>query len=293
MKKSIYILLICIFIIGFLGGAAFAASPSDGQYDISNVLTGINVDYIYLLVLDSFGLCSQDGDVTADNAAERCEGNGLRGGDFLFLVIVPFALAFLIFYGVLDKLKIFDAKIHKWMALFLSFFMLYMGVMRYIFVGLMSILTTTTVIFLYLGLFALMAAWGYRHLFIEARTHKTMADIHLHNVGEAKETMTNLDTNISRVQGEISALKTERTNLLISKGYSGDNVLGKIKEKLLLAQHNNQTNTMKQYEALMTRYNNISLQITNKENHLKLLVDHSNAHLDKANEELRESFKHV
>ena len=226
MKKTIFVLLSCILLAGSLGSNAFAAGPAD--YEISGLFgegTSFLMD-IYYLVLDSFGVCNIKADGTSYfpseidsiSAEDRCAGYGLRGGSFLFYVIMPIALAFLMFWGILKKVNIFDENIQKYMAIALALFIAPLGVYRILFVSMMSILTGTTVFLLYIFLFIMMLGWGYNNMYVKGRIDITAGQVHMDEMKQAQNLSQNLDSEIKKTVDRVNQINIEIQDIVTKDG---------------------------------------------------------------------------
>ncbi|MBW6462454.1 MAG: hypothetical protein K0B07_05415 [DPANN group archaeon] len=274
-KKQILILMLGILFAGFFAGnSVTAAGPSD--YQVSGIVTGgegIFTD-IYFLILDTFGVCNIKADGTTYSASEisstdadtRCKGYGLRGGNFLYYVIMPIALAFLMFLGILKEVNLFDAKIQKYIALVLSLFMAPLGVYRIMFVSLMSILTGTTVFLLYIFLFILMIGWGYKNMYVEGQKHITIGNIHVDSMKRSQDTAKKIDTKISSAKGELTKIDNQIYKLITNDDGNYKDDIDNIK-------------TGKYYLNLTEKRNVIK-------QHIELLISHRDRYLKEAHKDL-------
>ena len=295
MNKQIFAFLICVLFIGFFGGNAFAdhhdddddcydydengdcRDPSDYLYDPfyfqfeglfesdSDFFTGV-----YYLVLDTFGVCNYNSkgekyEYTSASSREiRCQLNGVSGGNLLYYVILPILLAFLMFWGILDKVNLFDAKIQKYMAIALALLMAPLGAYRVLFIGLMSIMASGTIFLLYIFLFVLMLGWGYKNMYAAGQGHITAGNIHMDGMKRSHETAKNIDQEIENVRNNIADTSSKQSNL----------ILGKKPDEL------NEIKIGKEYLA----YN---IKLKNLNDRLSLLIAHRDKHLNDAHESLK------
>ncbi|NOQ56021.1 MAG: hypothetical protein GQ477_04420 [Nanohaloarchaea archaeon] len=281
MKKQIFILMACILFVGFFaGGGVTAASPSD--YQISGLFEGGEgfLTDVYFLILDTFGVCNikEDGttysasEISSTKASERCVGYGLRGGNLLFYIIMPILLAYLMFWGILQKVKLFDKNTHKSMSIVLALFMAPLGIYRVLFVSMMSLLTGTTVFLLYIFLFILMLGWGYRNMYATGQEHFTMGQMHIEHLKQSHDMSKNIDAKIDEVRTEITQKKEKQENLFLKK--DGDF----IKKGSQL-----DTNIKKS-----ASYQKFAVEINDLENRLTLMIAHRDKHLNDAQNTLKE-----
>ncbi len=276
MKRTIFVLLSCIIFASILGSNAFAAdSPAD--YQITGLFDGGSgfLTGIYYMVLDTFGICNYDlngnkyEEITVWNMEQRCKQNTRSGGIFVFYVILPIVLAFLMFWGIFKRVNLFDDKIQKYMAIALALLLAPLGVYRVLFINLMSILTSTTIFLLYIFLFILMLGWGYRNMYVAGRTHITMGNIHMDSMKRSHETAKNVDQKIVEVQNEMASLHAKMSSLLLP----GKNQTEKKSIK-----------TGKDYMKLVMRYEGLK-------KHLEVLVTYRDKQLDDSHDSLKEIIK--
>lgn len=280
-KKQIFILMICVLLAGFFaGGSVTAASPSD--YQISGLFDsgdGFLTD-VYFLILDTFGVCNikEDGttysasEISSTDASERCTGYGLRGGNLLFYIIMPILLAYLMFWGILQKVNLFDKKTHKSMSIVLAFFMAPLGIYRVLFVSMMSILTGTTVFLLYIFLFVLMLGWGYRNMYAEGQKHFTTGQMHVEHLKQSHDMSKNIETKIDEARTELTQKKEEQENLF-SNGKGG-----------FFAKNTQEGKQTK----ITAKYSKLDKEIKDLEQRLTLMIAHRDKHLNDAANTLKE-----
>lgn len=263
MKKTIFVLLSCMIFASILGSNAFADSPAD--YEVTGLFDGGSefLTGIYYKVLDTFGICNYDSNgnkykyITAATAEIRCKHNTLAGGNLVFYVILPIVLAFLMFWGILKKVNIFDDNIQKYMAVALALVIAPLGIYRILFISLMSLLASGTVFLLYIFLFVLMLGWGYRNMYAKGLEHKTMGDMHIDSIKRSHEVSKNIDQEIGNVQNEIADISSKQGQLILGKKKAEQNAI-KIGKKYL------------EYEGKLKDLNDrLSLMIAHRDKQLK------------------------
>ena len=214
-----------VFLAAFLFLSIFASSahaeliaaPIDSLQD-----SGM---YIAYLVLDSFGACNVDPDgklydsdeISSTNVADRCKGYGLRGGNFIFYIILPLILAYLILYAIMEKTNIFEKKTSRNISIALALLMIPLGIYRIVFITLMSILAGGTVTLLYVFLFVLMLGWGYKNMWKKGRIDITETGIHLQESKHAAEHVKNANNSIKELNGKLVALAHKQGELAHQK----------------------------------------------------------------------------
>ncbi|MEA3229971.1 MAG: hypothetical protein U9P44_03575 [archaeon] len=188
-----------------------------------------SIDYAYFLVLDSFGACNINPDtgevydskeytqITKDTAADRCAGYGLRGGNFIFYIILPILLAYFILFAIMQKTNLFDSKTSKNISIVLALVMIPLGVFRMVFITLISFLTGGTVTLLYIFLFVFILGWGYKNMYAKGRVEINESSIGLQESKHAAEHVKRIGSSIHELNAKLINLSNREAEIAHKK----------------------------------------------------------------------------
>ena len=210
------VFLALFMLSSIFAGSVHAVGPFDDTIDFKE--TG---EYVYFFVLDLFGVCDKPGEdigYNKENAVERCEGYGLRGGNFLYYIILPILLAYLIFFAVMEKANLFNKKTAKNISIVLALLMAPLGVFRWVFITLMSLFAGTTVILLYIFLFVFMIGWGYKNWHVEGKKNLTLGQMQIEAMDRTKKrvndhegTLKQLYINLKHIEEKLHDLENDES----------------------------------------------------------------------------------
>ncbi len=161
-KEALLVLLIELvlfssFVYGFeisspgSSQVGYSSSSSFIDFNINNILS-----WIYELIADFFGIPMEDMQI--------------RGGYLFAFVLAPMLLAYMMFYGIMDRLRLFDNdKINMGIPLLLALMLAPLGAYRRFFFAVTSFMTIGTATLLYIFFFVALLGWGYKHMYASGR----------------------------------------------------------------------------------------------------------------------------
>ena len=212
------------------------SSPSSSQIGYSS--SSLNFDlngilfWTYELIADFFGVPIEDMQI--------------RGGNLFAFVIVPILLAYMMFYGIIKKLNLFDENwINTWIPLLLALMLAPLGAYRRFFFAMTGFFTTGTATLLYIFLFVAMLGYGYRYMFASGVGDFTAGSMYIKDMKDAKNGSKKLIKQIEDITEEIARLNTKIESL----GEGDENKIQKLKNKK---------------EALIKHRNILELHLTNR-----------------------------
>ncbi|MCK5062402.1 MAG: hypothetical protein KAR23_00595 [Candidatus Aenigmarchaeota archaeon] len=195
MRKEVLLVLLIelvlfsSFVYGFEisspGSSQVGYTSPSSFFDINNILS-----WTYELIADFFGIPMED--------------MRIRGGYLFAFVLAPMLLAYMMFYGIMDKLRLFDNdKINMWIPLLLSLMLAPLGAYRRFFFAATSFMTIGTATLLYIFLFVALLGYGYRYMFASGVRNIKEGNFHISDMESAKKDIKDLDKNIIDLTKEI------------------------------------------------------------------------------------------
>ncbi|MEA2003855.1 MAG: hypothetical protein U9O53_02750 [archaeon] len=176
----------------------YSSSSSFMNFNINNILS-----WIYELIADFFGIPMEDMQI--------------RGGYLFAFVLAPILLAYMMFYGIMDRLRLFDNdKINTWIPLILALMLAPLGAYRRFFFAVTSFMTIGTATLLYIFFFVALLGWGYKHMFASGVRNIKEGNFHISDMESAKNDIKDLDKNIMRLTKEIHDAEDEIHKLITS-----------------------------------------------------------------------------
>ncbi|MCK5593903.1 MAG: hypothetical protein KAI18_01535, partial [Candidatus Aenigmarchaeota archaeon] len=138
----------------------------------------------------------------------------IRGGNLFSFVLVPILLAYMMFFGIIQKLNLFDEDwINKWIPLLLALMLAPLGAYRRFFFEITSFMTTGTATLLYIFLFIALLGYGYRYMFASGVGDFTAGSMYIKDMKDAKNGSKKLIRQIDDISNQLSHLKFKKTKL--------------------------------------------------------------------------------
>ncbi|NOQ56020.1 MAG: hypothetical protein GQ477_04415 [Nanohaloarchaea archaeon] len=209
MRARQILTIVSIAMLLILSSSVYAfdiSTPGSSQVGFSSSSTSLNFDlngilaWTYQLIADFFGIPMEDMQI--------------RGGYLFSFVIVPILLAYMMFFGIIQKLHLFDEDwINKGIPLLLALMLAPLGLYRRFFFAVTSFLTTGTATLLYIFLFIAMLGYGYRYMFASGVGDFTAGSMYIKDMKDAKNGSKKLIRQIDDISTQIHKLRNKQSKL--------------------------------------------------------------------------------
>ncbi|MEA3229972.1 MAG: hypothetical protein U9P44_03580, partial [archaeon] len=139
------------------------------------------------------------------------------------LVLAPILLVYMIFYGILDRLNLFDdPRIQRGIPIILALMLAPLGGYRHFFYGVTSFMTFGTASLLYIFLFVALLGYGYKNMYARGRSDFSKSSQMMQHAknksGQIKDVesrlkklyreLADVDSQLHKYQFEMTELKT-------------------------------------------------------------------------------------
>ncbi|MBW6462455.1 MAG: hypothetical protein K0B07_05420 [DPANN group archaeon] len=202
----------------------FSSSSSSLNFDLNGILA-----WTYQLIADFFGIPMEDMQI--------------RGGYLFSFVLIPILLAFMMFYGIIMKLRLFDEDwINKGIPLLLALMLAPLGLYRRFFFMVTGFMTAGTATLLYIFLFVAILGYGYKNMFSIGLGDFTAGNIYIKDMKDAKNGSKKLIRQIDDISDQLSHLRNKQSEISPKDD--------------------------------LKKYDKLSLKIQNLDNHREILCEH-------------------
>ncbi len=206
-RKLFSSLIISIVLLSLLSSVSFSADSSFSNFGSpADAQIGAGVTGIFHWIVNSielmFGIP---------------EDKGLFSGYLLSYIIFPVLLVFLMFYGILLKVNIFDRNISKWMSVVLALGIVPLGAYNLVFAQTMAYMSYTTAFLLYIFLFIAMFGYGYKKMFA-----KGLGDYHAGKIYiDQHKQLSNIESmhtkTVQALSQQISEVERQKSEFIMTQ----------------------------------------------------------------------------
>jgi len=211
MKKEMFLVLLVELVI--LSSFAYGfdiSTPGDAQVtDLPSI--GLDWDWDWDLV----GLLEWTYELIADFFGIPMEDMKIRGGYLFAFVLVPILLAYMMFYAIIVKLRLFDEtpRIEKYIPLLLALILAPLGIYRRFFFVVTAFMTMGTATLLYIFLFIALLGWGMKNMFFRGVGDSYAGAAYVSDMRAAKKDLGSVRSDVNNLTKKIASLNNQLSGL--------------------------------------------------------------------------------